>query len=133
VALRHPEYVGPAEAAVILFLSPIILLAVVIVAWRVCGRERIASEDDVLRVTRNIGPIARSVSVPLSGITRVSLADVGRREMQNNVFGIGHPALVLECGSAITRCGIALGPGEAAALAGQIQRLAEERRRRTRG
>ena len=132
-AILHPEFVGVAEAAVSLLLLPIVVVAGFILAWRVFGREEIVADDDVLRVTRHLGPFNRKVAVALSDVQRVSVYPVGRREMQNDVFGIGHATLLLECVSSQVRCGITLGPGEAADLAGRIETLRDLRRRRTRG
>jgi hypothetical protein len=128
----HPQFVGPAEVGVSLFLLPVALIAGFILAWRLFGQEKIAIADDTLLVIRSVGPFTRTVSVPLAEISRVSVLCAGRRAIQSRVFGVGYPAVQVEGSSSRVRCGLALGPAEGADLARQIETAVETRRRRTR-
>jgi len=131
--IRHPEYAGVAEIGVGVLLVPVVIVAGVILAWRLVGQEQVELDGEYLRVTRRVGPFRRSLSIGLASVLDVSTGAVGHRELQSNVFGYGHPSVIVKAGPFRIRCGVAISPEEAEEVAGRIRVAVEAARRRTRG
>jgi hypothetical protein len=129
---RHPEYAGAAEVSVSVLLLPVVPVAGMILAWRVLGHEQVSLDGESLRATRQVGPFRRTASVALAEIVDVRTSPVGRRELQSNFLGTGHPSVVVEGSQSRIRCGIALSPEQANDLTRRIQAAVEAGRRRTR-
>ena len=130
--IRHPEYAGVAEVSVSLLLLPVVFVAGVILAWRMLGHEEVSLDGVSLRVTRRVGPFRRTASVALVEVVDVHTSPVGRRELQSNLLGAGHPSVVVDGAQSRIHCGIALSSGEANDLAGRIRAAVDAGRRRTR-
>ncbi len=125
--------VGEAEVAVAALVVPAAVVAGVIGAWRVFGRERVISDNEALHAIRQLGPIRREHVVSFAEIAEVLAPDRNRRDLQSDAFGVGHRAILVKSRSGAVRCGFCLPEDDARQVAQRIDELVDERRRRTRG
>lgn len=134
VAVLHPEIaLSQGEIVLTWILLLTTILGAAVVAWRLFGSESIQVDGDTVLISQRLAFLSRSRRVPLAEVTEVSVPAFDRTQLQNNIFGVGHPAILIQHGTSVTRCGLALNPVEATHLAERLRDLAEERRRRTRG
>jgi hypothetical protein len=110
----------PLEWVMVGLFATIPLLAALVTALHVFGKELLVLDGDRLYSSRRAGPWGHAWSVALEDITLLRVPGLGREMMQHS-WGVGVPALVVKTRSRTRRCCFAVYPPEAEAIASKIR------------
>jgi hypothetical protein len=101
-------------------------LCVFLTLWLAIGRERIVLHDCRALVVWRIGVLKWTQSIPLQAVTNISILPRGHREVQSDVFGFGHRALLIATPARRLRCCVSIADVQVASVASRLRAAVRE-------